>query len=768
MTFLKSTAAASALICLAATAQGQTTTEEEETPQILDTVFVVGTDQARYRIEDSASLTGFNVDFLELPRLVNVLPEQLILDQKITDLNDALRNTPGVTFSDGFGGTNDDFLIRGFRRNTVFRNGFRRQTNFKTNLSNVEYTQVVRGPASITYGQVTPGGLVDIVTKKPLDDFRLAGEARFGSFEDRFFLLDWSQPITDNLAVRVVASTQDSESFREFSDISRDTAAISLRWEPRASTRLDLSYEFRDESRPLDRGTITVPTAPGERQIINDLLDIPIDARFGEPFEEFESQFHFLEAILEQDIGETWKLRVAGAVELSDANDIQARPFPPFIVNADAIGQFITEDGFFTPAGLAQVNFANGTAPFLQPFFDDPTDVVFLPRRTDGSQDRDTRAGFADLLLTGVVETGPLNHRLAIGLDLRAFEQPRFFVETPITNGLPVGSFGGLGAGPLFNLSNPVFGNLPDTLDVNSPLSNSLNVAELNYGAYINDYIEVTDRLSVLVGLRFDGVDFFSGSDTEFNLAPQAAINYELTEFASVFFSYSQGFTPNNIVAEGPEGSDDQIPPETSEQFEIGAKAEFFDGRVQSSAAVYRIEKANVFAGLETNQAGDIIVLFNDGQSSQGFEFSVSGQPTDGLNIVAGYAYTDAEIAEDNDLSIVGNRPRNVAEHTFNIWTSYEVQKGPLEGLGLGAGVFFASDRFGTDDNDFTLGNYTTLDLSAWYTFEAPYLGDGRTIRLQVAARNVTDTEFFPAAGNNERINIGVPRTIFGSLSFDF
>ena len=75
--------------------------------------------------------------------MVNTIPEQLVVDQKITDLNEALQNTPGISQSDGFGGTNDDFFVRGFRRNTVYRDGFRRATNFKTNLSNVDYTQVV-------------------------------------------------------------------------------------------------------------------------------------------------------------------------------------------------------------------------------------------------------------------------------------------------------------------------------------------------------------------------------------------------------------------------------------------------------------------------------------------------------------------------------------------------------------------------------------------------------------------------------------------------
>lgn len=746
----KQTVAFAALLGTSTVAYGQDGGEgrEARSSETVDEIVVIGTDQGRYRIEDSGALTGFQLDFLELPRVVNVIPEQLVLDQKITDLGEALRNTPGITQSDGFGGTNDDFFIRGFRRNTVYRNGFRRATNFRTNLTNVDYTQIVRGPASITYGQVEPGGLVDIITKKPLAEQRIAGEARYGSFEDQLFLLDWSQPINDAVAFRVVASTQDANSFRDFTDFSRDTVALSARFDATASTRIDLSYEFRDESRPLDRGTVTVATPEG-REIVNNLIDIPISRRFGEPFEIAETEFHFIEATIEQDIGDSWTLRVGGAYEDSIGNDLQARPRSVVILNADAP---ITPDGFFlvdpeTAAGL------------VQPVFDDPTDLVFLSRRTDGSRERDSEVFYADAILSGEFETGPFRHRIALGGDYRSLEVTRFFVTSPTTNGFPVEA-GGNGA--LLNLRSPVFGRLPDTLSTDGrPL---ILAEQSDYGFFVNDYIELTDRLSILAGLRFDSFDAADNNgslDSANAVSPQAAINYEVTDFASVFFSYSQAFEPNFVI--NPEGATNEpFDPEDSEQFEVGAKAEFFDGRLQATGALYRIDKNNVLV-FEEGQP-----VLRDGQSSQGAELSVTGQPIPGMNVVAGYAYTDSEIKGSSNPLLVGNRPRNVGEHTFNLWASYELQSGPLEGLGLGGGVFHISDRFGDDANSFSLGAYTLVDLSAWYTLQAPGLGPGRTIRLQVAGKNLFDEEYFSASGGNERISIGTPRAFFGSVSFDF
>ncbi|ABG39966.1 TonB-dependent siderophore receptor [Paraglaciecola sp. T6c] len=734
-----------AFVALSSGAQESATSEIEK-------ITVTGTNQNRYVIESTKSLTGFPVDFLDLPRVVNIIPEQVILDQKITDLSEALRNSPGISLGDGFGGTNDDFLIRGFRRNTVYRNGFRRETNFKTNLSNLEYMQVVRGPASITYGQVEPGGLVDVVTKKPLVESRISGEARFGSYDDGFFLLDISQPISEKAGVRVVASTQDSESFRDFTDISRDTISISGGIDITDATSLDLSYEYRDESRPLDRGTITVPTADG-REVINELLDIPLSRRFGEAFEVFESEFNFAEATLSHELNADWALKVSGAIESSSANDLQARPLAAAIFDADGA---ITEDGFIIFDNPADIATILGLATTTE-IFDDPTDQVFLIRRTDGSQEQDVDVFYANALVTGQVELGNTNHRLAFGADYRDGETTRYFVSTDFTNGVSE-AIGGDGA--LFNVSNPIYGNLDDSLSIEG--ATLLTSIEKNSGLFINDYMEITDNLNILVGVRYDSfeVDGESAENIEESqLSPQLAANYNLTGTASVFVSYSTAFEPNttvNILT----GENVAFSPEESEQYEIGFKAEFFDGDLQASAAIYDIQKSNV---LSTDD-NDLPILI-EGQSSQGGEISISGQPTDGMNIIAGYAYVDAEIGTGINSS---NRPRNVAESTFNLWASYEVQGGKFEGLGLGSGLFYVGDRYGNDSNTYKLDGYTVVDLSAWYTVNIPGLGASDRLRFQLALKNIFDEEYYSASGGDLRISIGTPRTAFASISFDF
>ncbi|MEM8974489.1 MAG: TonB-dependent receptor [Pseudomonadota bacterium] len=741
-------------------AQEEAQQPDEPVAEDEDAIVVIGTRQSRYIIEPSDALTGLDLDFLENPRNTTFIPEQLILDRKITDLEEALRNVPGVSQGDGFGGTNDDFFLRGFRRNAVYRDGFRRATNFKMNTTNVEYIQAVRGPASITYGQVEPGGVVDIITKRPLDELRVFGEARYGDFDDSLFLVDASVPITDRIALRVVASTQDASSFRDFTDIKRDTVSASLDVGLSDATKLQFAYEFRDEARPLDRGTVALRT-PNGFEVLNRLVDdVPISRRFGAEFEIFESEFNFFEARLNHDFDDIWAIQLAAAYEDSLANDLQARPQAAFVLDAD--DPRLSDEGFLTPAFFAGI--PTGVPPqaaiglFLQELntnlFDDPTDRVFVPQGVDGSRNRDTEVLFLDARVTGEFNLGGIRNRVAFGVDYRDSKQDRLFVRGALADGITV---------PLLNARDPIFGLLPGDFSLDGvPLDTSRGE---EFGVYLNVYADLTDTLGLLVGGRYsdtedsferEGLGDLSASSAD-GFQPQIGLNWQFAENFSAFASYAESFFPNNVVDPGA-AVIVALPPEQGEQFEGGVKAEFFGGRLQTSVVLYDITKTNVITGFEAD--GTPILV--DGQTSRGVELSVTGQPIPGMNVVVAYAYTDAEITG-------GTRPQNVADNTFNIYASYEVQGGPLEGLGFGAGLFHQGERFGNNANTLLLQNYTLVDASLWYTIAAPSaINENGRIRFQLAAKNLFDELYFPAVGNQVRINVGPPQAFIGSVSFDF
>ena len=695
-----------------------------------------GTPTDRYGDGRSDALTGFPLDFLDLPRVVDVIPEQLLLDQKVTNLNDALRNSPGIAASDGFGGTNNDFFMRGFRRNTVYRDGLRRRSIFNINTANLDRVEVIKGPASITFGQVEPGGLVNVVTKRPLEEARRYAELRAARWDDYFALVDVSQPVNDDFAVRINASVQDASNFRDFTDIERNIIAASARYDLAPTTRLAATIEYRDESQPLDRGTIAVPVPDGSREIVNE-LGVPVSRRFGEAIERFETEFTFADLRLEHDFNDDWSLRAVAARETSSSNDVQVRP-RRILVFDEAVD---FDSGFFSGA----------PAP-PEPFYDEPTDQIFIARRADGSADREIEANFVNMVVNGRVEVAGTRHRVSVLANYRDDEETRFFRVSPTSDGVNL---------PLFNILDPTYGLTEAEFSGGFPTATESD----EYGVAVQDYLELTERIGLLLGLRYDSVDADgdSGSlDRVDELSPQLALRYAPAANVSLFASYSESFVPNTartVDLDGNVSINEPFDPEEAEQFEAGVKAQFLDGRLNLTAVYYDISKRNVVIGSGAE------ARLVDGQESSGYELSLTGQPLPGMNLVLGYAYTDAELPN-------GARPRNVAEHTANAWASYEWQGGALRGVGLGAGAFYQSNRFGDNANTWKLGSFTVVDASVWYNLPFSFGGRDESLptRIQLSGRNITDERYYTASGFDagQRINIGTPRAWIVSVTTRF
>ena len=745
----------------------QVESDPEPEPPIMDTIIVTGTDQTRYIVGSNDAL-GLDLDFLDNPRNITVIPEQLLLDRKITTLEEALRNVPGAVAAAGFGGTQDDFRLRGFRRNGEYRNGFRRASVYKANLANVEYVQVIRGPAAITYGQVEPGGVVDVVTKRPLAEQRIAGEFRVGQFNDYFGLLDWSQPITDKLGVRIVGSLQDAEGFRDFTEIKRNAFAFTADYELTDRARFNFSYEYRDESRPLDRGTVAVNTPDGPR-IVNDIAPVPISRRFGDPWEIGEVELNLWEAGFEYNVNDFWNLEFNAGYEDSVGGNKQSRPRRVLV--ADAADGRIGDDGFLTPEFFAGVGSADpaviGQAigqlvgEYRRNVFDDPADRIFLVKAADGSREREVEAVYGNIRLSGDITTGPLTHRVSIGADYRRAEIKLTSARGPGTDGVNFG---------FFNILDPVY-TLPDNLGLSS---NTIFIGpDEEFGIYANSYTEIWGRLGLLLGVRYSEVDdrVSTPANNSFDqqkssgLVPQVGLTFKAKDNISLYASYSESFRPNDVLFVDPVGSlpgSGDAPgltfdPEKGQQIEAGVKAEFFNGRVQISLAVYSIEKVNILLGLDANDSP----IFAEGQTSEGVELLIAGQPIPGMNVSASYAYTQSEFD--------GIELTYIPEHAVNLYASYEVQTGRFEGLGFGGGYYYESNRTG-DFGAFDIGDINLVDASVWYTIGAPeVLGrDDGVIRLQVAAKNVFDDKHYLDGFDPQRISIGAPRTIVGSVSFDF
>lgn len=348
--------------------------------------------------------------------------------------------------------------------------------------------------------------------------------------------------------------------------------------------------------------------------------------------------------------------------------------------------------------------------------------------------------------LIGNFATGAIQHRLLWGLDLS-----RNISNLDQTSD----------AAPSINIFNPIYNfSRPDRSELPDPFVSETTTDAL--GVYLQDQITLLDNLKLLVGGRFDLINQVTTSGEESDatetwdqdeaFTPRVGIVYQPIEPLSLYASYSQSFVLNSgIQADGT-----PLEPERGTQYETGIRGEFFDSRLIANLAAYDITKRNVATTDPDNINFSIAV---GEQRSRGIELDVIGGILSGWNVIASYAYTDAEITEDNDLS-EGNQLNGVPFNSASLWTSYEIQGGDLQGLGFGIGLFYAGERQGDLENSFEVPDYLRTDAALFYR-----RGNSRA---SINVKNLFDIDYIEATERRNRIAPGAPLTVIGSISIEF
>ncbi|MBW4647008.1 MAG: TonB-dependent siderophore receptor [Goleter apudmare HA4340-LM2] len=343
--------------------------------------------------------------------------------------------------------------------------------------------------------------------------------------------------------------------------------------------------------------------------------------------------------------------------------------------------------------------------------------------------------------LIGEFATGSIEHQLLFGVDLS-----RFSIAIAIEGGT---------ATPI-DLFNPEYG-LPRGSA--SPILN-LNRIRDSLGIFVQDQVTLAENLKLLLGGRFDlfeerGRNFLTDTSTEQSagaFSPRLGIVYQPIPPISLYASYARSFTPAIGVA----FNGDLFEPERSTQYEIGVKAEL-NNQLSATLALYDLTRSNILTA-DLNNPGFSIQTGR--QRSRGIEFDIAGEILPGWNIIAGYAYTDARITEDERFE-VDNFLRNVPEHAFNIWSTYRIQKGDLQGLGFGLGLFFVGARQGNLANSYELPSYFRTDAAIFYERDR--------FRAALNVRNLFDVKYFESPAFFERGGFyGAPFTVQGTIAWEF
>ncbi|MEH2253086.1 TonB-dependent siderophore receptor [Nostoc sp.] len=640
------------------TAQQPTTTPENNQEPIELTV--TGTPDTRYQVPDATVGTRTNRRVQDIPQSIQVVPRQSWQDQGAVNTIDALRSV-GVIQTANSPTNGDVFTIRGFQTSNILRNGLKDYTagavSGQSQLANIERLEVLRGPASVLYGQGNPGGTINFVTKQPLSEPYFATSMTFGSYSFYQPTLDISGPLNSDktLLYRLNASYISTESFVDFFYNQRYLIVPVLSWQIDKKTKLTFEGEFRDQQQAHRTGLPAVGTV-----LPNPNGEIPLNVNTLDEGATNNRRSILLGYNFEHRFSDNWSL-----------------------VNAFNIRSLRYRTDTANPGSLRP----------------DQRSINRTRQDYTGAPAADDEYAL-DNHVVGKFKTGSLQHELVAGFDL--YRDIVQFDQTMRS------------LAPL-DLFNPVYGQPPGGIvsRINQKTKND------QLGFYVQDIVSLTNNLNLVLGGRGDFVDnkvtnFLRASgnqsQSDFAFSPRVGLVYKPIPPVSLYASYSESFFQNiGTTFEG-----NLFEPSRGTQYEVGVKADFFSGKLSSTLALYQLTQSNI---LTTDPNHLTYSIATGEQRSRGIELNITGEILPGWNVIASYAYTDGQVTKDNQ-STIGNQLVNVPENSASLWTTYTFAKGNLQGLGFGLGLFYVGERQGDLINSFSLPSYLRLDAAVYYRLD--------------------------------------------------
>ncbi|MDZ8257307.1 TonB-dependent siderophore receptor [Nostoc sp. ChiQUE01b] len=655
---------------------------------------VVTGEQDGYTVPDASTATLTDTPLRDIPQSIQVIPQQVIKDQGITRIVDAVRNVSGAQIGAGYGNVFGDVWIRGFYAEPLV-DGF--TGLLPANGANIEQVEVLKGPASVLYGEGEAGGLVNYVTKKPLDTPYYSASFTAGSYDYYNPTIDLSGPLTTDkkLLYRLNVSYENSGSYRDY--IENDILYISpvLSYKISDATTLDFTYEYLNSKQGFDRGFIFIPPAPYFTLPRNRLLNQPDD------FSNNES--HRLALTLNQQFGENWRLRSRFSAQFDQGSE-----------KVTQVGGELLEDGRTLTRGQF------GSGPNYSQNYALQTNLI------------------------GKFNTGAIAHQLLLGLKWQRNYQD-------VNNSYDIDF-------PSINIFEPNYNVLLPPIPY-SPFNSSSNTI----GIYLQDQVTLLPNLKLVLGGRYDFLDTssenFSNPDepqkssaNSHAFSPRVGIVYQPIEPISLYASYNRSFVGNLGTLKA---GRIQIEPSLGTQYEVGIRAELFEKRLSANLAAYNITKTNIPT---TDPNDDEFSIAIGEVKSRGIELDVAGEILPGWKVIASGFLNDAYVSKGYEELPEGRHLTNAPYHGASLWTSYEFQKGNLQGLQFGAGLFFKGDRTANIDDPFTLPSYVTTDALISYKRD--------NWQAALNFKNIFNVKYYES--NDSLVFPQAPFTLQGTISVTF
>jgi len=655
----------------------------------------------------------------DIPHTINVVPAQVIRDQAPRNLDDALANVSGITQGNNFGGTADTVMKRGFgdnRDGSIMRDGMPLVQGRSLNAS-TERVEVLKGPASLLYGIQDPGGVINVVSKRPqLEQYNalnLRGSTYGSGKNGSGGGFDSTGALGDTpLAYRLIVDHEDEDYWRNYGVHRESMVAPSLAWLGE-DTQVVLAYEHREFLYPFDRGT-----AFGSN---GHPLNIPATRRLDEPFNDMQGRSDLYRLELDHQLSDDWKVHAGYSFNRETYDASQVR--------------------------VTGVNEARGT----------------LTRSIDGTHGAMSRDQFATVSLNGNLEFAGLRNDLLLGLD---HEDRKVFRGDLIRQT----------SRSTFSYQNPVYGQEVEGSNVRASDSDQTDKLRTD-SLFVQDALHLDEHWILVAGARFQQYDQYAGRGRPFKAntdsngqtwVPNAGVVYKVDEQLSLYASYSESFKPNSTIAPLSVGGgqtltlDGGVAPEEGKSWELGAKLDM-PGQLTGNIALFDIAKRNVLVADGDSNPGTIIYSNAGEVRSRGLEMDLSGQLSERWSLIGSYAFTDAEVTKDPELK--GKRLQNVARNSGSLSAVYDY--GSLFGgdrLRLGAGARYVGERAGNAANDFELPAYTVADAFASYETQL----DEHKVRLQLNVKNLFDKVYYSSAVNSYFVAVGDARQVSLSTTLEF
>ncbi len=657
---------------------------------------------------------------MDLPQSLSVVNREILDKQQAQTLGDALFNANGVYVMGNTGGTQQELAGRGFSfgNSNTFKNGVRFNNSIMPEMSSIERVEVLKGSSAILFGNVSAGGVINLITKKPT--FESGGQLsmRVGSYDLYEPTLDIYGTInnSDKVAYRINTAYEKSRSFRESVNGERYYINPSLLFNLGKKTELLLEGDYLSDHRTADYGigavNYTIPDVPRSRFI-------------GTSWAYFDANQQSTTATLTHHLNPNWQLRgVIGYQGYNSELFSNTRPN--------------TNNNFIQPNG----NWIRGVQR-------NKTNEKYYIAQVD---------------LTGHFKTAGIEHTLLFGVDA-----DRYDTKTTAFNAIT--RYDTIN---IFDLESNV-----QRSDIPSMTPRTLTKSPINrFGVYVQDLINISNQLKLLAGLRYTYQETGSNvltyavnkttKTTRFSDAftPRFGIVYQPLHTTSIFASYANSFNLNS----GIDTTGKTLPPSFLDQYEVGIKNDLFNGLLSANITLYQIVNSNLAQALipanpnypsAQELAGEV--------TSKGVEIDIQSKPIQGFTFLAGYSFNETKYTKSNTY-IVGSKLRYNPAHTANFSVYYNFAENTnLKGLNLGASVFYIGERVAGRSTRLTVANdtyrliplpdFAQVDVSAGYT-----LGN---ISLRLKVSNLFDVLSYYVHDDNS-VNPIAPRQFVGTISYKF